>query len=342
MNSFTEWLALETKEQRTIYYHGTGSQLLSTILSQGIIPFPKQRSWNSDPDAGFNRPTRQSIGGTYVTTNLMTAKSSAWRAAKKNNSKFNELIVIMDIHPYSLVGDEDDYIGVSSIAVPNSLTTEYSVSGVYFPWKVLNTPKLLTIKQSQQYGEEWIQSSKIYVQKAIDAYVQQALRHIGYKIELKEIHPSLLNRIKLLLINDGFGKAIERQIAYVPSYDYKRFCSDQWEDKCPPEMIQPNKHETEMAWQQFLDQITKTIKKTAYPNSRKSDFNNTARILNPVGFHGKNKIVCIIEVLPYNNTTKQTNVIIHYGTPPQKLISDWETHEGKWVPIDHKQIDAEY
>jgi hypothetical protein len=321
MKSFAIWM--EAKEPRAIYYHGTGTQYLSQILSQGIIPFPKKRTWADDPSADFHRASRASIGGIYVTTNVLTATASAWRAAKQGNS--NQLIVVMELHPYSLVGDEDDFMYLANIVVPILLTTEYSAAGVYFPWKVLNTPELYALKQKSEYGESWLSQARKYVAEALSAYVEKSLQHI----RVKEMHPNLLARVRDLLTKEGFGRAIERQMAYVSAYDYKRFCSDNWEEECPVGFAQPTKEVAEKRWQEFLDQITKTVKKMAVPSQRKSNFNDTGRILEPVGFSGKNKIVCIFEVLPNDRA-----VVIHYGTPPQRVIDDWRQKQGSWNAIE--------
>ncbi len=333
--NFAEWLALEAKQEREIYYHGTGSQLLPVILSQGLIPNPKKRAWDKDPDAGFDRASRASLEGVYVTTNLMTAKASAFRVAKGNGEKpFNELVVVMDIHPYSLVGDEDDFMGMSSISVPGLLTTEYSITGVYFPWKILTTPSLLKQKMAMPHSDHWVEDSRNYVEKAREAYVNDSLRRISYKVKEEAMHPELLKRLKALIAKDGFEMAMTRQVAYIEPRSYNRACRDHWDSQeCPAGMEQPDKKEAEKKWQEFLDQITRTVKKTAQPSARKSDFNNTARLVKPIGFTGKDKIVCIIEVLPYTKELERnyTPVVVRYGKVPQKLIDDWEKAQGRWV-----------
>ena len=37
--------------QPIILYHGTNAKNLPSILSQGLIPFPKERAWQEDPQA---------------------------------------------------------------------------------------------------------------------------------------------------------------------------------------------------------------------------------------------------------------------------------------------------
>lgn len=325
MIRFIEWLAIEAKSQRNIYYHGTGSQLLPIILSQGLIPNPKKRTWDKDSDSNFFHPSRASLEGIYVTTNLLTATSSAWKAAKRG--VHNEIIVVMDLHPYSMAGDEDDHMNSAVVPVPGMLTTEYSLSGVYFPWKVLNTPQLFNMKQAEEYGDYWIKKSRTYVDNARKEYIKKFMTHIGFKI--KKIHPELEKRI-ISLAEEGFEIAMERQVSYISDYDYNRYCYDNWDGKCPSQLKKPDKHVAESKWSEFLNRVTKTLKQTSYSDN---DFNNTGRVLEPIGFTGKNKIVCIIEVMPY--AKGNTSIVIRYGVPPQKLIDDWQRFQGKWNPVEN-------
>ena len=321
MINFSEWLTLEAKEERQIYYHGTSSALLKTIMSQGLIPEPKKRAWADDPDAGFSHASRASIGGIYVTTNLLTATASAFRAAEKG--KVDELIVVMDIHPYSLVGDEDDHMNAATIAVPGLLNTEYSVSNVYFSLLTISHPNLSTDSHGLAQDRE-------YVEKAKAEYVSSNMRHLTYK--LKNIHPELAKRAESLFAA-GFVDAIERQISHISKRQYDDFY-DRYFPRGTPKIPQPDKQQAEKKWQMFLDRLTKTVKQTAHPNNRASSFNNTARLLKPVGFSGKDKIVCIIQIHPYTRNLEKnyTPVTIQYGNPPEKLIKDWETQQGEWKP----------
>lgn len=133
-------LWLEAKESRKIMYHGTTSALLSRIMSEGLQPFPKNRTWQADPASNFENPSRASYGGIYMTTNLMTALSSAGKIARETRS--NNLLICVDIHPYSLIADEDNVTyHVKNIKIPNLLTTEYSLGNVYVPWSLLKDKK---------------------------------------------------------------------------------------------------------------------------------------------------------------------------------------------------------
>ena len=55
----------KTSAQRQIYYHGTDIKNLRSILSEGLVPEGKAKSWADDPNAGMNSPSRQAYGGCY-------------------------------------------------------------------------------------------------------------------------------------------------------------------------------------------------------------------------------------------------------------------------------------
>lgn len=314
--NFVEWLLKEEKQQRTIMYHGTSADHLQSILNNGLIPFPKKRVWNFEDDtSSFDTPSKSSIGGIYVTQNLTTATSSAYKAGKR------KLIVVMSIHPYSTIADEDDFLRISQIPIPGLLTTPSTVARVYIS-------QILSRKESYRKGDKFNYSDEKYVEEVKQEFIKKTINSI--KIMIGELHPNLEKRIKQLLEDEGFDAALQRQTAHINPTSFKQYCWDfgDWENGCP--FGPPDKIESEKRWSKFLDQITKTVKQVSY---RDNSFNPTARLLKPISFSGKDKIVCIIEILPVPGTYKE-QVYIHYGTPPQKLIDDWEKKEGKWRVTD--------
>ena len=68
----------ESEETRGIWYHGTSARFIDSIMSQGLIPNPKKRTWDEDPGSNYNSPSRKSIGGVYITKNII----ACWRSRR--------------------------------------------------------------------------------------------------------------------------------------------------------------------------------------------------------------------------------------------------------------------
>ena len=108
MINFKKWINLnEATTDKIIVYHGTPAKNYSSIMSQGLIPNPKQRAWQDDPDTSYYSSSRKSLDGIYVSTNLMTAYSAGRQGGNKG-LKEGRLIVICEIQPKTGFMDEDD------------------------------------------------------------------------------------------------------------------------------------------------------------------------------------------------------------------------------------------
>lgn len=82
---------------KEVMYHGTSSQFLKTILSQGVRPNPGKRVW----DQGW----QESYEGSYWTGDIRTATDSAWYAVGAFPG--NPLFVVAQIETRSSLVDED-------------------------------------------------------------------------------------------------------------------------------------------------------------------------------------------------------------------------------------------
>lgn len=139
--------------------------------------------------------------------------------------------------------------------------------------------------------------------------------------ELPDPHPEMIKNIRNVLEKYGFEAALIRQAAYIDSYTFRRISDDYGYEG----LNLPEKTKAEEKYKDFVDKLSRAMKKTVTSETK---LMNHGRLLKPVGFSGKDKIICIIEIFRINN--KET-IRVRYGTPPPQLISDWEKHEGNWV-----------
>lgn len=319
--TFLEWL-LEQRTGGVVMYHGTASKYLDSILSSGLEPSPKKRSWAAD-EGGFYHASRKSIGGIYVTTNLMTASSSALRTAQ--GSKSNKLYVVMDIHPNSLIGDEDDFMMNAQIS-----SNEYQLSILNAYSILLKNKAFLQHAVKQEYGDYYLKSMQELYEKAKTKFIEDSLRSIKYK--MNGMHPSLEARLRELY-QSGFDICLARQGAHLDPYTFKKGF---WEalsgfghDLDGFISPQPSKEVAETAYLAFQDKVSRSAKQIAYKNEDK--FNHTARIMEPIRFHGRNRILCVVEEVldTSQGGYRAKGLKVHYGELPDKFKTDWQQSMGE-------------
>jgi 8-oxo-dGTP pyrophosphatase MutT (NUDIX family) len=303
------------EQERGIWYHGTSSALLPSILSQGLIPDPKKRSWDTHEETSIVQPTRRSLPGIYVTTNLMAAISCAGRVARRDGA--NYMLVVMELQPRSLLADEDTVNHALK-----SLSSNVSGSAYHHVW-----PWFMEV-----YGDRFQDSDDGYYRKMAEEqkrnWVDRTAKDLFYKFKKKEPHPGLEQQVKKLLYDEGYRAMLERNVSYVEgSWDldhYKR----QWSEgfgEYGTEPPVPDKKSAEDGWSAFGDKLSRTLKDTARPTRIDWTLNTSGRVMTPVRFSGKNRIVCIVERIDSQEQGRyHSQLLVHYGKPPQKLIDDWQ------------------
>lgn len=311
--------------ERSIWYHGTRSRNLPKILAEGLVPFPKQRSWQNDPSANFNSPSLASLGGIYLTQNLMTARSAALKDKNKNEDM---IIVAIEAQPRSFLMDEDDISGIVKSAIKSDkyLTNEWLVAELYMA-KQLNSNDSYV----QQTQDNYIQKSleeikrKFTIQNALDEKITNALKY-GWDISLnrqaayidketwkKAFYRNLSEDMNKKL-NDKYGE-IKKQ------YENIEIINEKYDEYINSLVLQqPNPQISESQYAQFVDKLTRLLKAFSRPIKQKETWNSIARTEENIGYSGSNKIICIIS----ENNKYETKLI--YGTIPEKLKEDWQKH----------------
>lgn len=308
------------KKEIDIFYHGTPgknkdpkqvSPVVKSILTQGLIPFPKKRNWDKDDAVSYANPSRVSYGGVYVTRNLGTATLAATHNAEQNESR---VLVVMELQPRSLIADEDDLIFLNAGSL-SELNHEYTLINL-----------LITIRTGEY---------KDFYENVKEKYIKSVIKRI---VERNKTSPQLQNRLSELL-DRLFPITIERKIAHiVKSYFLNSSDYNFYVKKYGEEMLKPlSIPQAEKNYAQAIDQLTKTLKNFARSQDNEQyNFSDTGRSLQTIGFNGTNKIICILEYFSLHDEVSGTYsnpVYIRYGKPPDKLIQDWTNKRGEWNPI---------
>jgi len=283
-----------------IMFHGTSTAFLPSILKNGIVPKPKSKSWDVDPDVSMVSQSRVSLGGSYWTSNLLTATSSAWRTAKKFDGE--ELIIIAQVQQQQAFADEDSvtYIINALIgkAFGNSLYLERAdlIAELFYdhPDRIEEIKnKFQTVLHTELTTNKQKPIPQNIIDNLFDAYVMRIIAH-GEK--------------------DSGGKEWYSPLKRV---------------KNKPDSI-PSVNEAEAGLLAQKDALTRYYTESAIEQPQQ--FSHTLRITEPVGYSGANKI---LQIISRDKKLDNLPLKLYYGsTPlPDKFMEQWYSRIGTFPGI---------
>jgi hypothetical protein len=322
---------------RSIWYHGTPYKNLRSILAQGLIPEVKKREWQDDEHANIYKPSRESYGGVYVTTNMSTAMGAPRDTGYYGPGRM--LLIAMELQPNTMYMDEDD-INLTNLAngCPHLSDASWHVPSYYIAMTSPNTP---------EYWKEALEDIKA-------RYIKECISYWDYNFEnsVGAMHPEMKKRF-LELLPSTWEAAITRQAAHavakMKDYDviraYRDVFSDVAYDETPPkEQIFPTIAQGEAAWRKASDQLTRSLKSKTRITPDKYKFRDTARITTPIGYHGSNRIIAVAEIRNGHQWRKKkedgkedyqspVDIVMHYGKLPEDFFNQWKERQGTEINL---------
>lgn len=254
-------------------YHGTSSNHLRSILSQGLSP-EHSGGYGSDVGGRVNQRDMTAIGGVYLTTSLRTAQSAA------SSSGGGDLIVVVSVQPKSGYADEDDIDMLISSAIgrqsPKEQLTRYAMmkyQGANYSDEVISRlPESVVGLLDRQGDKETI------VRRVHMAYLARSLSY-----SLRDSGSFLGNPAYILADVLGIRDDIEE------TFD------ELLEDIGTPQ-------EAETAYREVLERLSIMLKRYSYDSDinpmalNSGPLGGSIRMEEGIGFRGNNKITAIIEV----------------------------------------------
>ena len=305
-------------KERGIWYHGTSMKRVPLILSRGLDPniSPKNKSWGDDPDTSPLSVDRTSYGGVYVTQNIMTALSSAYRTSKKDGAK--KSVVVLELQPRSLTADEDDFTTKLRDLKGNLSGSVYHSIYPYM-WEIYGAPGYHK-ESHEEYKNGWV----------------DAMMKFLFSLNLND--PRLRERVKKMLEDEGYKAMLTRMVSYVEKgtwgdwWEWRKAYADVHEmgnnyDEEVEIPDPPTKSEGERAFRLFIDKLTRTMKHNVRSIAG-SGLPKTGRSLHPIGFDGKNRIVAIVELVPSKKYKYTDDVRVIYGELPEDFKNQWKERVG--------------
>ena len=299
---------MERFSSKEILYHGTSPDNILSILSQGLVPDPKKRVWQDDPDEGHSRVSRASFPGIYLTGNFMTAYSSAGTASRKTGKTHSGAIVVVQAETRTLVADEDNLV----------YPLQQSIRSM-FEGLVMN---------------EWLERQAYldFLDGKLDSHLQGAtedfLRFVTKKIP-GAVRVEKIKEAVGPITKDILAALLERnmlwQIKNMADWE-KTKLKYEFEERGYDLQKLPSK---EQAGRRFRDLLDLLARKLAAIVHRDDNINPTARAIEPIRFSGANRILAVMEWR--RSDTSPTELAFRYGAgsaAAAKLVGDWEKHIG--------------
>jgi hypothetical protein len=291
-------------------YHGTDAENLPIIMSQGLIPNPKKRVWQQDEHASFYQPSRSSLPGIYLTTNLMTALSSAGKGKTKE-----DVLVLVRVSSGTLLADEDDVKFRLNSAISDH---PYSVMQLYTGWQALKQGLI-----ADEWGRE---ETRKYLETAQSTFMENNLKSLN--TFLKGGLNGHETNLVLPLLEKAFYITLTRKASHVEKYSWG-YSDHNYGIPIPSSSL------AESDFKALEDRLTRLLKRMGRPEHLNDAMSPTARIETPITFSGRNKIVAVLHEFGYG-LGKGRRVRVVYpssGHVPPEFIRDWTERMGPWDPV---------
>lgn len=301
----------EATTPKVIMYHGTAFRNLRSIMSHGLIPRPRGRAWQEDPDSSFHSASRASLDGVYLTRNLMTALSAASNGANRKHMEEGDLLIAVEVQPKTLFADEDDLNFMATVS-----SMEMQIADLYYSLEIVNSKGDSTPDRFPNGAPIDLERVNQSLEEARKKYRDRFFDRIGLELKL---NPMMKNRLSSM-VDAVFEAAVRRQAVYVGYYLKNYFKTEA-----------PDKARAEMEFMKARERLTRTMKSLANPFKYSQEpFNLTGRLEDPIGFRGTNKIVCVLHV-PFDYKQRPRLV---YGDVPEDLVRQWEERRGEWMGVE--------
>lgn len=288
-------------------YHGTSSDKLSTILSQGLKS-SLGGGYGSDIKGDFNNRSKTPIGGVYVTEDLNYARMAGKRMAVQNSA--NLVLIEIEVDSDDIVPDEDMVANRLEAALAfNNPTNIFPIFQYWMNLKYLNTDKTEEIK------DNIIKSLRTVFSESMQDIDSNIL--LNYALHYYERKVSYLNQSNQTKTMDS--------IETIAKFGTNQFETNDEVKEFTESVINniPTSVQVEKNYLNQLDIMTRKLKNIIQSSSGRGNF----RIPQDVGFNGSTKILSIVE----EQKDDEVKYIIHYGKPSDEMKRGIESFIGKNV-----------
>lgn len=290
--------SLFESRQPRLMYHGTSSVFLRTILKQGIVPDPRQKRWATDDAESAHSFSRISLPGSYWTSNLMTARSSASNTIQKFGG--DELMVIAQIAEQSAYADEDSINSQLQWAMGDTVHA-FNPGIVRNMWLVLADSLFGTDASKRDAVQQ------VFI-NSLHKHLQGRAKHPPNRELADELLDTLVLRNMAFETKQGMGASgLRHWVSHMPDVT--------------------SIAEIEQKLLHLRDRLTRSYRSTALYTQ--GDFNHTLRMTHPVTYRGANRILWMLE-RPWRSFDQPFTLM--YGTAdlPADFLTQYRERVGSF------------
>ena len=292
------------------YYHGTSASKLKSIMSEGLNTH-HDLAWGEDTDDR----SRVSFGGIYLTKNLMTAIAAGGQANKAFKLRYGDpraiLMIQIENRTPSVLVDED--------AMPS-------------PESAINSA--FHVNANEWWYKQWVHYGFENMDKAVDNYLQL----LGSKWKIP--NPKMIESLKQY-VSDVIRAWAKREVAisykHGGEYEMMRDSHD-FPSLDPKEYTLSNK---EAEWRSAMSLLMqKAHRLTSF---EVDSFTENVRVLEPITFSGKNKIVFACVIQPDEEYYERVDIV--YNRHPEAFpmfMNDYKQRVGGHFIVRNEQGEVIY
>jgi len=319
----TDNLFERKKSPTEIMYHGTSSNFLDSVLSQGLIPNPPKRYWDDGGDKPDHLPANvmpdTTVGGVYFSSSISAANNAAEDSAEKFGG--TPMIVIAQIQRKSAYADEDDMsFGLLSLIDELKRDVKILRGGSEVSQNNYLFGYITALGQDASYIYD------TYAKLINDKYGNEKTPPDldGASLALNAILYSMFSKsgnYEKRLFDDGFSDGYHRLNKEDPTRRQLR--------KARPEIDTRSAYQL---WIKAQDRLTRRYKNIA-TNYADHGGSSTLRLMEPVDYSGSNKIIGIITI------PERGKLQLEYGAVPDSMSNELRRTFGEYEIVSDEQLD---
>jgi len=338
-----------------VFWHGTSSRNLRSILVNGLDPTKiKEGNWIIDKTTNEINPSKISYGGIYYAKEFGKAKSYADELCRKFNSsktaaadtKVHPLVIAVQLQELSTLPDEDNY-GIHHIFSEFIGQNDTKAAQILV---MLVARTVLRTYNDKFSWRNWLEQFRQRVMERLGFTIDDLNKRQDKARVLGAIDAMLLTLCRRFLAHTqvrpgksswsgGYAEIRKALRDYAPKLA-ERFTNNDAEHyqlNLPKEFRLPSAAEGERKAAKAIDyfiHLTRDLGRRGQLSGGWRTNTRTLRSKNVVGFHGRNKILCIMEfvgetgwaVTPF---PEHEVIKLHYGKPPESFITQYRERVGK-------------
>ena len=309
--------AVEAAGKRRVLFHGTSPRIAKRILSEGLVPDPKKRSWSDDPNTSTYTLPRTSLPGIYLTDNVMTALSSARRTS--GGGRNERALVVVDVEEKTLSHDEDTLKGPLKFNTRHMIPEGYMFTGTV----------VMHMYDQMVKGE-------------LDDKIKQSAR--GFLEGLDLPAKSGYGESRMPMAVELYRAYLTRQAAHtVPELSW--FAEKNTWDQMRKEVADrhdidlsklPDPKEADREFMATLGKLSDKLRPSQATGSALPEYSGTYRSLGSIGFSGSNRIVAVVLV---DSDETPYKIKFLYGSPTDPRVGELFKKFGESMSSNYRVLD---